>query len=246
MGDEEAFETWRRLEAAKGAEASIIALYELVAASRGTRAEKLSPGERQQLALRALHAADPTFHITAGSERADDPIELAPYDPRWAEMFAGWKRSLRGGLGETAVLIEHVGSTAVPGLAAKPVIDVQVSVIRPQDEDAYVPVIEALGVQLRNSDAEHHFFRPPEGRPRDVHVHVCATGSPWERRHLLFRDYLRADTWARDAYLAVKVEAVGRWSDDRVAYTEAKGGVIRRLTSDAEAWAVRTGWQVPG
>src|SRR5579872_6425392 len=162
MGDEEAFETWRRLEAAKGAEASIIALYELVAASRGTRAEELSPGERQQLALRALHAADPTFHITAGSERADDPIELAPYDPRWAEMFAGWKRSLRGGLGETAVLIEHVGSTAVPGLAAKPVIDVQVSVMHPEDEEAYVPVIEALGVQLRNSDAEHI----SSGRPR--------------------------------------------------------------------------------
>lgn len=246
MGDGEAFERWRRLEAWKAEEASIIALYEIVAASRGIRAEELSASERHDLALRALHAADPSFHVAAGSEREHDPIELAPYDPVWPELFAGWKSALRGAVGDTAVLVEHVGSTAVPGLAAKPVIDVQVSVVRPEDEAAYVPAIEALGVQLRNSDAEHHFFRPPSGRPRNVHVHVCAAGSPWERRHLLFRDYLRAHARARDEYLAAKLDAVRRWSDDPFAYTEAKGAVIRRLTAEADAWAAETGWRVSG
>ena len=246
MADDEAFEAWRRLEAWKGSEASIIALYEVVATSRGIRTEALSATERFELAMRALHATDPSFRVTAGSEREDEPIELAAYDPRWPELFAAWRRELADVLGETAVLIEHVGSTAVPGLAAKPVIDVQVSVVRPDDEAAYVPAIESRGLQLRNSDTEHHFFRPPAGRPRDVHVHVCAAGSPWERRHLLFRDYLRAHARARDEYLAAKREAARRWSDDRIAYTEAKGAVIRRLTADAEAWAAGAGWRVAG
>lgn len=246
MGDDQAFETWRRLEAWKGPEASIIALYEAVATSRGIRAETLSASERRALAMRALYAADPSFRVTAGSEREDDPIELAAYDSRWPDQFAAWKSALADALGETAVRIEHVGSTAVPGLAAKPVIDVQVSVVRPEHEALYVPAIEALGVQLRNSDAEHHFFRPPAGRPRNVHVHVCAAGSTWERRHVLFRDYLTAHARARDEYLAAKLDAARRWGDDRYAYTEAKGAVIRRLAAEADAWAAEAGWKVPG
>jgi GrpB-like predicted nucleotidyltransferase (UPF0157 family) len=73
----------------------------------------------------------------------------------------------------------------VPGLAAKPIVDIQVSVADMGREDCYVPQCQAAGLQLRSRDREHRYFRPPADRPRDVHVHVCAAGSRWERVHLL-------------------------------------------------------------
>jgi GrpB-like predicted nucleotidyltransferase (UPF0157 family) len=146
-------------------------------------------------------------------------------------------------LGVTALRIEHVGSTAVPGLPAKPVIDIQVSVADPELESAYVPKVESLGIQLRSRDAMHRFFRPFSDLPRDVQVHVCAAGSAWERNHLLFRDYLRANTWARDSYVKAKREAAELWRDDRVAYADAKTQVIDGLMRKAEIWARATGWR---
>jgi GrpB-like predicted nucleotidyltransferase (UPF0157 family) len=77
-----------------------------------------------------------------------------------------------------------------------------------------------------------------------VHVHVCQTGSGWEREHLLFRDYLRSHAGARDAYARVKWEAAQVWSDDRIAYTEAKTGVILDLLGAAETWATTNSWAV--
>jgi GrpB-like predicted nucleotidyltransferase (UPF0157 family) len=130
----------------------------------------------------------------------------------------------------------------VPGLPAKPVIDIQISVDKLEAEPGYVPQIEALGVQLRSRDLEHRFFRPFSGLPREVHIHVCAFGGEWERRHLMFRDYLRSEKVARMAYAITKELAANRWSDDRVAYTEAKDGQIRELMVAAETWARQTGW----
>jgi GrpB-like predicted nucleotidyltransferase (UPF0157 family) len=126
-----------------------------------------------------------------------------------------------------------VGSTSVPGLAAKPIVDIQVSVADLSDEQRYVPQLEALGVQLRSRDDLHRFFRPFAGRPRDVHVHVCAAGSEWERDHILFRDHLRKSPEARDRYVAAKRDAARMWSDDGWAYTDAKDGVIRELMAQA-------------
>jgi GrpB-like predicted nucleotidyltransferase (UPF0157 family) len=90
----------------------------------------------------------------------------------------------------------------------------------------------------------HRFFRPFAGQPRDVHVHVCQAGSDWEREHLLFRDYLRNHADARDAYARVKDEAAQVWSDDRIACTEAKTGVILELLVAAESWARAASWTV--
>ena len=73
--------------------------------------------------------------------------------------------------------IEHVGSTSVPGLPAKPIVDVQISVDDEDDESRYVPQLEEAGIQLRSRDSLHRYFRPFPDRPRDVHVHVCAAGS---------------------------------------------------------------------
>ena len=144
----------------------------------------------------------------------------------------------------TALRIEHVGSTSVPGLPAKPVIDIQVSVASLHDEDSYVPPCQAAGLQLRSRDDGHRFFRPPAGRPRDVHVHVCAAGSSWERGHLLFRDFLRADRAGQDAYAAMKLQTASRWRDDRMGYTEAKNDLILDLLDQAERWAAARGWTV--
>ncbi|HEY1419858.1 MAG TPA: GrpB family protein [Candidatus Dormibacteraeota bacterium] len=228
-----------------GDSVNVIDLYELVADSRGIRAEELPFEERVQLGLRALRVMDPSFQIAPGSDRNDDdPVTLEPYDPAWPAQFETWRRKLATALPGVARRIDHVGSTSVPGLAAKPIIDIQVSVHDMADEALYVRAIESLGVQLRNRDSEHRFLRPFAGLPRDVHVHVCNVGGAWERRHLMFRDYLRADEAARRDYVEAKEAAALRWSDDRLAYTYAKDAVIRRIEHVAEAWARKSRWRV--
>jgi GrpB-like predicted nucleotidyltransferase (UPF0157 family) len=151
------------------------------------------------------------------------------YDPEWPIRFHDWHRRLEEVLGGVARRIEHVGSTAVPGLAAKPIIDIQVSVADPAREDRYVPGIEGLGVALRSRDAEHRYFRPLPDRPRDVHIHVCAVGSDWERDPLLFRDHLRSDARTRDAYAELKRALAHRHPHDRLAYTEGKTEFIENV-----------------
>ncbi|MGZ6300038.1 MAG: GrpB family protein, partial [Candidatus Limnocylindria bacterium] len=189
---------------------------------------------------------DARFEYLPGSERSEpEPIELTPYDSGWPAQFEVWKKRLLAALPAAPRRFEHVGSTSVPGLPAKPVIDIQVSVDDPDDEATYVPAIESASVQLRNRDSEHRYFRPFTGLPRNVHVHVCRAGSEWERRHILFRDYLRSSPEARQEYKQAKVSAAERWSDDRLAYTEAKGETIRRLTEAANEWARNTGWRLP-
>jgi len=114
--------------------------------------------------------------VTEGSERFD-PITLAEYDKEWPARFASWRDLISDSLEGAALRIDHVGSTSVPGLAAKPIVDVQVSVADLTDEQAYVPQLERLGVQLRSRDDLHRFFRPFAERRRDVHVHVCLVNS---------------------------------------------------------------------
>jgi GrpB-like predicted nucleotidyltransferase (UPF0157 family) len=186
----------------------------------------------------------PGFATTEASERQDIHVEIAAYDPSWPARYERWRDRLHGVLGDTAVRIEHVGSTAVPGLPAKPTIDIQISVADLDDESRYVTQIEQAGVQLRSRDALHRFFRPFAGQPRGVHVHVCPAGSGWEREHLLFRDYLRGHADARAAYAMVKQEMAQVWLDDRIAYTEAKTGVILDLLAAAEVWATANSWTV--
>jgi GrpB-like predicted nucleotidyltransferase (UPF0157 family) len=130
----------------------------------------------------------------------------------------------------------------VPGLPAKPIVDVQVSVTDINDESAYVPELETVGVQLRSRDSLHRYFRPFPGLPRDIHVHVCNVGSEWEREHLLFRDYLRCHAGDARRYGEAKREAARRWADDGWAYTDAKSEVILDILTLAEAWAKQHRW----
>jgi GrpB-like predicted nucleotidyltransferase (UPF0157 family) len=169
---------------------------------------------------------------------------VVSYDPAWAARFERWRARIAGALGATAMAIEHVGSTSVPGLHAKPIVDIQVSVAEPDGEDAYVPALASIGLQLRSRDSLHRFLRPFRGHPREVHVHVCAAGSEWEREHLLLRDYLRAHPGAARTYGDTKRELAIRWRDDSVAYGEAKTTVILEALRSAQEWAARTRWGV--
>jgi GrpB-like predicted nucleotidyltransferase (UPF0157 family) len=124
---------------------------------------------------------------------------------------------------------EHIGSTAVPGLVAKPVIDLQVAVPDVTDEGTYRTPLESLGLILRAREPGHRFFRPAAGRPRVVHVHVCAQGSTWERDHLLFRDQLRARADVAAAYAELKTRLAAEVGSDRAAYTAGKSSFIKQV-----------------
>lgn len=241
----DAFTAWREMREREGPRVSLIELYALVAEPRGLRPHELPLAERRELAVRATPLLWPGFQDNARARpRRPEPVRVVVYDPAWPERFGAWRSRLAGLLGPVARRIEHVGSTSVPGLAAKPVVDIQVSVADMDDEDRYAPGCEAAGLQFRFRDDQHRYFQPPPGQPRDVHVHVCQQGGDWERLHLLFRDYLRASAGARESYAAVKREAARLWSDQGAAYTEAKSDVILDILAQAQRWADATGWKV--
>jgi GrpB-like predicted nucleotidyltransferase (UPF0157 family) len=245
MATGDPFTVWREMREREGPRASLIRLFALVAEPRGLEPQELPLAERKELAARATPLLWPGFESNPGSQpRAAEPVEVVRYDPAWPARFEAWRGSLASLLGPAARRIEHVGSTSVPGLAAKPIVDIQVSVTALNDEDGYVLPCETAGLQLRFRDDEHRYFQPPPGRPRDVHVHVCQQGGRWERVHLLFRDYLRSSGDARDAYAAVKREAARVWIDQLAAYGEAKSDVILGILDRAEDWAAATGWAV--
>lgn len=235
-------DAWRRLHESFGPRITLIDRYALEAAHRGIHPDRLDGDTRARLRAETLRAQFPGMEFATGSERADGAIEVAPYDERWPARFTEWRSRLAAALAAAAIRIEHVGSTAVPGLAAKPIIDIQVSVADTEDEATYVPAVEGAGAQLRARDPGHRYFRPPADRPREVHIHVCEAGSAWERNHLLFRDYLRAHPAARNAYAELKRELSERYSDDRLAYTDAKSAFILDALDDAGAWAAFVGW----
>jgi putative glutamine amidotransferase len=166
---------------------------------------------------------------------------LAEPDPTWPTRFEAEAERLRGALGDLAVRIDHVGSTSVPGLAAKPVIDVQVSVPSMVPRAAYMEPLVAAGYRwaLDPWDDTHEFFstvQDLDGR-RSAHVHVCAAGSEWERRHLAFRDWLRAHPADAEAYARLKRDLAARHPRDIHTYTHEKGVFIRSIEARVLAGA---------
>ncbi|MEV0147929.1 MULTISPECIES: GrpB family protein [unclassified Nonomuraea] len=176
-----------------------------------------------------------------------EPVVIAEYDPAWPEEFARLGPRLRGALGDVAARIDHIGSTSVPGLAAKPVIDIQVSVRSFEPLDAYrAPLEEELGFVFRadNPERTKRYFREPPGSRR-THVHVRLLGSFSEQLPLLFRDHLRCHPEAAAAYAEVKRRCAAEFRDDRTGYVEAKDAFVWEIVRRADAWAQRTGW-LPG
>lgn len=167
-------------------------------------------------------------------------IQLVPYDPSWPEKFKSEQQKITTALGARALRVDHIGSTSIRGLIAKPIIDIQLSVDDPDNEGEYLPELEQQGYVLRLRQKGHRMVRTPE---LDFQVHICKTGSDWERRHLLFRDWLRHDKDDRRAYADLKERLAKQDWETMNHYADAKGKVIRELTKRAEAWAAETDWQ---
>ena len=166
--------------------------------------------------------------------RVDGSVFLAEPDPAWAEWYAREEDRIRTALGPRASLIEHVGSTSVPGLAAKPVIDIVLVVADSSDEAAYAPDLERAGYLLQFREPawyEHRFFTDHEP---DVQVHVFSVGSQEVARMLAFRDRLRTHSEDRDLYQRTKRElAAKRWVYGQ-DYADAKSSVVEAIIAKAQ------------
>lgn len=173
-------------------------------------------------------------------------VEIADYDPAWATMFTMLGGRLRDALGEVAVRIDHIGSTSVPGLAAKPVLDIQISVASLERVAPFKDPLERLGYVYRadNTERTKRYFREAPGERR-THIHVRRAGSFAEQFPLLFRDYLRTHIDDAVEYEALKRRLAEQFAHDRHAYTEAKGSFTWTIIQRADAWAQQTGWE-PG
>jgi GrpB-like predicted nucleotidyltransferase (UPF0157 family) len=163
------------------------------------------------------------------------PITLAEYDPEWPVLFDREAARIRVVLGDTAVRVEHVGSTSVPGLAAKPIIDILLAVPDSANEQAYVPALESAGYVLRNREPhwfEHRLFRGPD---TNINLHVFTVGAAEIDRMLLFRDWLRADDADRDAYLQVKRDLAKRSWRHVQHYADSKTAIVQQILARAAA-----------
>jgi GrpB-like predicted nucleotidyltransferase (UPF0157 family) len=163
------------------------------------------------------------------------PITLAEYDPEWPVLFDREAARIRVVLGDTAVRVEHVGSTSVPGLAAKPIIDILLAVPDSANEQAYVPALESAGYVLRNREPhwfEHRLFKGPD---TNINLHVFTVGAAEIDRMLLFRDWLRADDADRDAYLQVKRDLAKRSWRHVQHYADSKTAIVQQILARAAA-----------
>lgn len=173
-----------------------------------------------------------------GLER--ESVRVVPYSPEWPRLFEQERRLLESAFGGRALSFEHVGSTSVPGLAAKPIIDVMAAVRDLGDVGPCVGPLAAAGYTYKGENGlpGRHYFT--KGAPlRTYHLHVVTPDSAHWREHLLFRDYLRAHPEAAGEYARLKTELARRFARDRGAYTEAKAPFIRRVIAEARAEAAR-------
>lgn len=177
--------------------------------------------------------------VTIGPRRrVDGPITLADYDPEWPALYEREAARVRELLGDRVRLLEHVGSTSVPGLPAKPIIDMLLAVADSADEPAYVPSMEAGGYAVRIREPDWHEHRVFKGPDTDVNLHTFSDGSSEIARMLAFRDRLRTHDDERERYLATKRELAARHWVYIQDYADAKGqvveGIIERALADRD------------
>lgn len=171
--------------------------------------------------------------LIGGVEKRE--INVVDYDPEWPKKFEKHAKIIADAIGGAALRIEHIGSTSVPELAAKAIIDILVVVADSSDESAYLPQFESAGYVLRVREPdwnEHRMFRTPE---RDVHIHIYSVGCPEIQRNLTFRDRLRRNVDDRIRYEKTKRELGAKEWPDMNAYADAKTEVIENIIAAAEA-----------
>ena len=161
---------------------------------------------------------------------ATQAVVLVDHDPAWPALFAELRDRVAATLGDLAVAIEHVGSTAVPGLVAKPIVDIDVVVPSTASIPVAIERLAAIGYVHRGDLGipGREAFSPPPGTPPH-HLYVCPWEAPAWRRHVAFRDHLRAHPEVARAYADLKRQAARRFRDDRAAYTDAKTAFVEEI-----------------
>lgn len=183
------------------------------------------PRSMTEQEIRAATVGEPQKHAA--------PIELADYDSSWPDLFGREARRITAALGERALRIEHVGSTAVPGLAAKPIVDILLVVVASADEETYVPALEAVGYVLRIREPDWYEHRVFKGPDTNVNLHVLSEGCPEIDRMLLFRDRLRGNDADRELYERTKRELAQKTWTYVQNYADAKGATVEQIIATA-------------
>jgi GrpB-like predicted nucleotidyltransferase (UPF0157 family) len=172
--------------------------------------------------------------VTLGLRRG--AVDIVPYSSDWPRAFADEAARLQNALTGWACTIEHIGSTAVPGLAAKPILDIAVGVQAPIELDTLQRSLATLGYEYRGDAGDeggHVFVRESQPGTRTHHVHVVSQGSSQWQDYVGLRNWLRNNAQARSSYEAAKRALASEHQDDRRAYTAAKASIIARLLADA-------------
>jgi GrpB-like predicted nucleotidyltransferase (UPF0157 family) len=175
--------------------------------------------------LRAVHVN--------GLQPLAAPIAIVEYDPAWPEEYAREAARIRAALGTRALRLEHVGSTAVPGLAAKPRLDLLLEVADPADEAAYLPALDAAGYHLHIREPDWYAHRLCRRDDRELNLHIFPQGCAESARMLLFRDWLRAHPADRDRYERTKRDLAAREWTYLQEYADAKTAVVRAIMARA-------------
>ena len=170
-----------------------------------------------------------------GMKPHNAPIELVEYSAQWPALFAREAERVRATLGARAMQIEHVGSTSVPGLAAKPIIDMILAVADSADEPAYVPAMESAGYRLRIREPEWHQHRLFKGPDTNINLHTYSFGCPEIDKMLKFRDWLRANDADRELYERTKRELAKQTWKYVQNYADAKTAVVEEIVARALA-----------
>jgi GrpB-like predicted nucleotidyltransferase (UPF0157 family) len=163
------------------------------------------------------------------------PIQLSAYCSEWPALFHREARRIRAVLGKGVLRLEHVGSTSVPGLSAKPIIDMMLAVADSADEPAYLPAMVVAGYALRIRESDWYEHRLLKGPDTDINLHVFSLACPEIDRMLLFRDWLRSNDAERDLYERSKCELAKRTWKYVQNYADAKTSVVEEIIARARA-----------
>jgi GrpB-like predicted nucleotidyltransferase (UPF0157 family) len=218
----------------------------------------IGPGDQNRMVLRMFNILPNGIEVLAVEAvyHAKWSVEIVPYQNSWPAEFQAIAKTLRQGLGDLALRIDHIGSTSVPGLAAKDIIDLQITVA--ELDQPLRSAMEGIGYSLREGISRDHrpaqangpethwekwYFNPPEGQRR-THIHVRVQDRHNQRYPLLFRDYLRSHLTTAESYAELKRRLAQNLADS-LTYPDVKDPAVDLIFLAAEEWALVTHWQ-PG